>query len=299
MTRRLLSYLNDADQAEALAYGFGVPPEPALTEVRRLWWHNNLLCYSRALSSSITRRTVELPTPLVGRDPVDALACRTSRQNGPLDLLAHLGPPQTLALLPRPCKPGMHAPPGPWPAQGDQGLPAAFPHRYAREAGEGRIGAKMPGCHPNCHPKVAWGGLLFFRYVFGLLPVAVFVWRSGGLSALRTVGENLPKSKKSRMNCWPLRVGGYGHRFYGYWEPFGDTERPDGSAFSVAHAAMLYTNHVLFLPQFETTRDQRNRPKRACSDAKPSNAPGMATGPPAAARPGRKDSDSDVRLGAS
>ncbi len=28
--------------------------------------------------------------------------------------------------------------------------------------------------------------ILFFRYVFGLLPVAVFVWRSGGLSALRT-----------------------------------------------------------------------------------------------------------------
>lgn len=28
--------------------------------------------------------------------------------------------------------------------------------------------------------------ILFFRYLFGLLPVAVFVWRSGGLSALRT-----------------------------------------------------------------------------------------------------------------
>ena len=38
MTRRLLSYLNDADTAEALTYGFGVPPEPALTEVRCLWW---------------------------------------------------------------------------------------------------------------------------------------------------------------------------------------------------------------------------------------------------------------------
>ena len=38
MTRRLLSYLNDADTAEALAYGFGVPPEPALTEVRSAWW---------------------------------------------------------------------------------------------------------------------------------------------------------------------------------------------------------------------------------------------------------------------
>ncbi len=35
MTRR---YLNDADTAEALAYGFGIPPEPALTEVRCLWW---------------------------------------------------------------------------------------------------------------------------------------------------------------------------------------------------------------------------------------------------------------------
>ena len=38
MTRRLLSYLNDADTAEALAFGYGVPPEPALTEVRRAWW---------------------------------------------------------------------------------------------------------------------------------------------------------------------------------------------------------------------------------------------------------------------
>ncbi len=38
MTGRLLSYLNDADTAEALAYGFGIPPEPALTEVRCLWW---------------------------------------------------------------------------------------------------------------------------------------------------------------------------------------------------------------------------------------------------------------------
>ena len=38
MTRRLLSYLNDADSAEALAYGFGVPSEPALTAVRRAWW---------------------------------------------------------------------------------------------------------------------------------------------------------------------------------------------------------------------------------------------------------------------
>ena len=28
--------------------------------------------------------------------------------------------------------------------------------------------------------------ILFFRYFFGLLPVAVFVWRSGGLSNLRT-----------------------------------------------------------------------------------------------------------------
>ena len=36
--KRRLSYLNDADTAEALTYGFGVPPEPALTEVRCLWW---------------------------------------------------------------------------------------------------------------------------------------------------------------------------------------------------------------------------------------------------------------------
>ena len=38
MTRRLLSYLNDADTAEALAFGYGIPPEPALTEVRSAWW---------------------------------------------------------------------------------------------------------------------------------------------------------------------------------------------------------------------------------------------------------------------
>ena len=38
MTRRLLSYLNDADTAEALAFGYGIPPEPIRTEVRCLWW---------------------------------------------------------------------------------------------------------------------------------------------------------------------------------------------------------------------------------------------------------------------
>ena len=38
MTRRLLSYLNDADTAEALAFGCGIPPEPIRTEVRCLWW---------------------------------------------------------------------------------------------------------------------------------------------------------------------------------------------------------------------------------------------------------------------
>ena len=30
--------LNDPDEVEALAYGFGVPPEPVLSDVRRLWW---------------------------------------------------------------------------------------------------------------------------------------------------------------------------------------------------------------------------------------------------------------------
>jgi hypothetical protein len=45
----------------------------------------------------------------------------------------------------------------------------------------------------------------------------------------------------------------FGHRFYGHWEPAGDTQRPDGTAFSVAHAAMLHTDHVLFLPQFDTS----------------------------------------------
>ncbi len=36
-------YLNDADTAEALAYGYGVPPEPALSEVRCLWWRQAAL----------------------------------------------------------------------------------------------------------------------------------------------------------------------------------------------------------------------------------------------------------------
>ena len=31
-------YLDNADTAEALAYGYSVPPEPALSEVRYLWW---------------------------------------------------------------------------------------------------------------------------------------------------------------------------------------------------------------------------------------------------------------------
>ena len=35
MTRR---YLNNADTAESLAFGYGIPPEPTLIEVRRAWW---------------------------------------------------------------------------------------------------------------------------------------------------------------------------------------------------------------------------------------------------------------------
>lgn len=46
----------------------------------------------------------------------------------------------------------------------------------------------------------------------------------------------------------------FGDATYGHWEPLGyDTQRPNGSAFSVAHAAMLHTGQVLFLPQFDTT----------------------------------------------
>jgi len=44
----------------------------------------------------------------------------------------------------------------------------------------------------------------------------------------------------------------FGHSIYGHWESFGDTQRPDGTAFSVAHAAMTHTDHVLFLPQSDT-----------------------------------------------
>ena len=30
--------LNDPEHIEALVYGFGTPPEPVLSDVRRLWW---------------------------------------------------------------------------------------------------------------------------------------------------------------------------------------------------------------------------------------------------------------------
>ena len=30
--------INDAENIEALAYGFGIPPEHVLTQLRRLWW---------------------------------------------------------------------------------------------------------------------------------------------------------------------------------------------------------------------------------------------------------------------
>jgi drug/metabolite transporter (DMT)-like permease len=48
-------------------------------------------------------------------------------------------------------------------------------------------------CFAIVHALAKWLGqdypavqILFFRYLFGLLPVAVFVWRSGGLPVLRT-----------------------------------------------------------------------------------------------------------------
>ncbi len=34
----LLSYLDDADTAEALAYGYGIPPASVLAELRFRWW---------------------------------------------------------------------------------------------------------------------------------------------------------------------------------------------------------------------------------------------------------------------
>lgn len=46
----------------------------------------------------------------------------------------------------------------------------------------------------------------------------------------------------------------FGSSMYGSWQalPY-DTQRPNGSGFSIAHAAMLHTGQVLFLPQFDTT----------------------------------------------
>lgn len=46
----------------------------------------------------------------------------------------------------------------------------------------------------------------------------------------------------------------FGARFFGKWEvlPY-NTQRPDGTLFPTAHAAMLRTGHVLFLPSWEPT----------------------------------------------
>ena len=38
MTRRLLFYLDDADTAEALAFGYGAPPGSIRRELRTIWW---------------------------------------------------------------------------------------------------------------------------------------------------------------------------------------------------------------------------------------------------------------------
>ena len=34
----LLSYLDDADTVEALAFGYGIPPASVLAELRSRWW---------------------------------------------------------------------------------------------------------------------------------------------------------------------------------------------------------------------------------------------------------------------
>ena len=34
-------HLDDPNEVEFLAFGYGIPPEPVLTHVRRLYWHLN------------------------------------------------------------------------------------------------------------------------------------------------------------------------------------------------------------------------------------------------------------------
>ena len=38
MSALSLAYLNNPDTAEALAFGYGIPPAPILVELRSLWW---------------------------------------------------------------------------------------------------------------------------------------------------------------------------------------------------------------------------------------------------------------------
>ncbi len=41
---------------EALAYGYGIPPEPALSEIRRLWWRLRL----RGVVLPVERRVIQI-----------------------------------------------------------------------------------------------------------------------------------------------------------------------------------------------------------------------------------------------
>ena len=49
--------LNDPDEVEALVFGYGIPPEPVLTEVRRVWWR----LIRQGVRLPVQRRVIVIP----------------------------------------------------------------------------------------------------------------------------------------------------------------------------------------------------------------------------------------------
>ncbi len=56
VTRLSLSYLNDPREAEALAFGYGLPPPHIIAELRALWWRFR----AQGLSLPVERRVILL-----------------------------------------------------------------------------------------------------------------------------------------------------------------------------------------------------------------------------------------------
>jgi WD40 repeat protein len=73
-----------------------------------------------------------------------------------------------------------------------------------------------------------------------------------GAFGFRDIGEFVDVARLRRPDLDRF-IHLFGPAIYGSWKvlPYG-TQRPNGTAFSIAHAAMLRTGQVLFLPQFDT-----------------------------------------------